>query len=133
MTTGTRKNAAPDPGNPATPAKSDAYVDRLGDRISANHDLPDHATPGFAGPTFPAMHESSDVHTLPNSSEEDEALDFPPPPPAADSGDAFAEFEDEMEGETTRIDDSHLLAEQSTAIIEEVPVQPFLYVERVND
>lgn len=80
------------------------------------------------------MHESSDVHTLPSttSSEEDDALDFPPAAPVA-SGDAFAEFEDEIEGESTRIDEGHLLAEQSTAIIEDVPVQPFLYVERGND
>ncbi len=135
MTTGTRENTAPDSGAQASPAKDDAYVDRLADRISANHDLPEHAASptGPAASQFPAMHESSDVHTLPNSSDEDEALDVPPPPPEGNSGDAFAEFEDEIEGENTRIDDSQLLAEQSTAIIEDVPVQPFLGVERGND
>src|SRR5690606_1540364 len=111
MTTGPRKEAAPDPaGMPAERAQSDAYVSRLGDRISSQHEMPEHLLPevaasgGFQGPAFPSMHESSDVHTLPASSEEDDALDLPPPP-ASDSGDPFAQFEDEIEGETTRIEE----------------------------
>jgi pSer/pThr/pTyr-binding forkhead associated (FHA) protein len=114
---------------PAHRSKSDGYVDRLGDRISAPHGLPEAASPGFQGPPLPPGH--SDIHRLPGSPEEDEALDSPPPP-TRDTGDAFAEFED-IEGETTRIDDSQLLAEQSTAILEEAPKQPFLAVERGND
>lgn len=116
------------------PASGDAYVERLGDRISAQHGLPEVSAPGFAGPSFGPAQEASDVHMLPTgtSSEEDEALDQPPLP-AAELGDAFAEFEDEIEGEATRIDDGHLLAEQSTAIIQEMPVQPFLVVERGSD
>ncbi len=68
-----------------------------------------------------------------DASEEDDALDQPPPPSRPSTRDPFAEFEDEMEGESTRIDDSQLLAEQSTAILESAPVQPFLYVEKGND
>lgn len=90
------------------------------------------------------MHEASDVHTLPKPANEppapfdgeaadDDALEYPPPSPASDGSDAFADFEDEMEGENTRIDDSQLLAEQSTAIIQDLPVQPFLLVEKGND
>lgn len=66
------------------------------------------------------------------AAEEDEALDAPPAP-LADAADAFAEFEDELEGEATRIEDGHLLAEQSTTILEDVVVHPFLYVEKGND
>lgn len=64
----------------------------------------------------------------------DDALDFPPGPPhASDTGDAFADFEDEIEGDATRIDDGHLLAEQSTSILEVPSAQPFLFVERGKD
>lgn len=149
MTTGSRKTvtpagSAPGPdsgaaapgagGMSGAPGASDNYVERLGDRISSQHGLPEAQAPGFAAPSFVPMHETSDVHTLPagGGPDDDEALDLPPLPPA-EPADAFAEFEDEMEGETTRIDESHLLAEQSTAIIEDVPVQPFLLVERGPD
>ena len=137
MTTGPRKEAAPDPaGMPAERAQSDAYVSRLGDRISSQHEMPEHllpeAAPGFQGPAFLPMNESSDVHTLPASSDEDDALDLPPAP-VSDAGDPFAQFEDEIEGETTRIEEGALLAEQSTAILEDIPVQPFLYVEKGAD
>ncbi|HJL14660.1 MAG TPA: FHA domain-containing protein, partial [Sandaracinaceae bacterium LLY-WYZ-13_1] len=60
-------------------------------------------------------------------------FDLPPPPPPPDSADAFAEFEDDLESEATQIDDSHLLAEQSTTILEGMPAQPFLAVEKGND
>ncbi|MCZ7681980.1 MAG: FHA domain-containing protein [Sandaracinaceae bacterium] len=146
MTTGSRKTVTPagsppEPdsggdGTPGAPGPSDAYVERLGDRISSQHGLPEmQAAGGFGAPNFVPMHEASDVHTLPagdGGGDDDEALDLPPLPPA-EPADAFAEFEDEMEGETTRIDDSHLLAEQSTAILEDVPAQPFLLVERGPD
>lgn len=79
----------------------------------------------------PVIAESSDVRKLPDL--DDEALDEPPPPTPSDTADAFAEFEDEIEGETTRIDDSVLLAEASTSIIDSAPAQPFLYVERGKD
>ena len=154
MTTGSHKHANPGggPGKSADPAKSDAFVDRLGDRLSSEHSLP--AQPAFPSqaalpsqvvvpgpPTpsgrvlakFPAAHEASDVHPLPPSGEDDDALDFPPVGPQVDPGDAFAEFEDELEADNTRIDDSHLLAEQSTSIIDSLPAQPFLAVEKGND
>jgi len=47
--------------------------------------------------------------------------------------DAFAEFEGGIAGESTRIDDSDLLAEQSTAILDEGPRHPFLHVEAGKD
>ncbi len=75
--------------------------------------------------------ESSDVRQL--EIDRDEALDEPPPPAPPDSEDPFAEFEDELEGENTRIEEGTLLAEASTAIIEEAPAQPFLFVERGKD
>ena len=139
----------PDPGTAAAkPApgesnRGDAYVDRLGDRLSKETDLPEDAGPAPVvvppppGRSFPAMHETSDIRTLPSSSAspglEDDALDMPPPPEPGNTSDAFAEFEDELEGETTRIDDSHLLAEASTAILENPPGQPFLLVEKGAD
>lgn len=137
MTTGPRKQPADPAGAPSEHAPSDAYVSRLGDRISSQiemppeqHPLPEVALPGgFQGPP---PRESSDVHALRPSSEEDDALE-PPPPPPMDASDPFAQFEDEIEGEATRIEDGQLLAEQSTAILEDVPVQPFLQVEKGND
>ncbi|MCC6876861.1 MAG: FHA domain-containing protein [Sandaracinaceae bacterium] len=128
MTTESRKRAGT-----AGPAGSggDAFLERLGDRISSQHDLPAPPAKGFGGPP---KSNGSDVHMLPGgplASEEDDALEFPPMAPH-EPADAFAEFE-EMTGEATRIDDSHLLAEQSTAILEEAPRQPFLAVERGND
>ncbi len=146
MTTGSRKPAGSPPGSdsgadaassraPGAPGPSDAYVEKLGDRLSSPQWLPEANPGGFAGPpSFVPMHETSDVHTLPAPGGEDdeEALEFPPVG-AGEQADAFAEFEDEIEGEATRIDDGHLLAEQSTAILSEVPVQPFLFVERGSD
>ena len=86
----------PDPGTAAAkPApgesnRGDAYVDRLGDRLSKETDLPEDAGPAPVvvppppGRSFPAMHETSDIRTLPSSSAspglEDDALDMPPPP-----------------------------------------------------
>jgi pSer/pThr/pTyr-binding forkhead associated (FHA) protein len=66
---------------------------------------------------------------LPTGREEDESI--PPPPPGR--VDAFAEFEGAIAGESTRIDESDLLAEQSTAILDEGPRLPFLYVESGKD
>lgn len=146
MTTGSKKHAAPAAGVPkpgGDAAGGEAFMDRLEDRLSKETDLPAEEKPAPVvvppppGRSFPAMHETSDIRTLPSSgglpSLEDDALDVPPPPAPPDSADAFAEFEDELEGETTRIDDSHLLAEASTAILEEPPGQPFLLVEKGND
>ncbi|MFK7990997.1 MAG: FHA domain-containing protein, partial [Sandaracinaceae bacterium] len=109
--------------------------------VSASAEFP--ATPPFdptedgtAMTELPPTPETSDVHTVPlaggKALEDDEALDFPPAPMAG-AADAFADFEDELEAENTRIDDSHLLAEQSTALLEDLPEQPFLPVEKGND
>lgn len=109
--------------------------------VSASAEFP--ATPPFdpiedgtAMTELPPTPETSDVHTVPlaggKALEDDEALEFPPAPMAG-AADAFAEFEDELEAENTRIDDSHLLAEQSTALLEDLPEQPFLAVEKGND
>lgn len=58
---------------------------------------------------------------LPTGREDDESI----PPPAPGRVDAFAEFEGAIPGESTRIDESDLLAEQSTAILDEGPRLPF--------
>lgn len=56
------------------------------------------------------------------------------PPAATPGADAFAEFEAQaIAAESTRIDESDLLAEQSTAILDEGPAMPFLFVEAGKD
>ena len=113
MTTESRPHAAPDatgkpdgqqehPSEAATAKRpGDAFVNRLGDRISSQHDLP--APPPFQVPrpsAQPNVPESSDVHHLPpaalpaeqQASEEDDALEFPPPPAPESPGAAFAEY-----------------------------------------
>lgn len=130
--TGPRKQKANPAGAPIERTPSDAYVSRLGDRISSQFEVPERAAPAPPPIVQGPPPEASDVHALGPTSEEDDALE-PPLPPIEDGIDPFAQFEDELEGEATRIDDSHLLAEQSTAIIEELPAQPFLAVEKGND
>jgi hypothetical protein len=66
----------------------------------------------------------------PRAHDDDESI---PPPPPSGPVDAFAEFEGSIAGESTRIDDSDLLAEQSTAILDEGPRHPFLHVEAGKD
>lgn len=68
---------------------------------------------------------------LPTSREDEESI--PPPPMPAANVDAFSEFEGNLSGESTRIEESDLIAEQSTAIIEESPRLPFLFVEAGKD
>lgn len=108
---------------------SDEFVERLADRIEPPAVLP----PGqvVLPPGEPT--ETSDVHQLGALAHEDDALEIPPEAKSASTVDAFAEFEDEFEGETTRIDDSNLIAEESTSILEAAPAQPFLSVERGKD
>lgn len=134
-----KHDSAVSPGSEAeasTPEDgSDEFVERLGDRLSDRQ----QTAPSSISPPWQAqvIGESSDIRALSPEQQEpadrDEALDEPPPPTPADSVDAFAEFEDEIEGETTRIDDSTLLAEASTEILEDAPAQPFLAVERGKD
>ncbi|MBX3268813.1 MAG: FHA domain-containing protein [Sandaracinaceae bacterium] len=127
---------------------SDEFVERLGDRLAdrAPERPPAPVRPLDGAPTPPEPEalppgqlalppaETSDVHQLGAVAYEDDALDAPPLDVASqNTGDAFAEFEDEFEGETTRIDDSNLLAEESTSILEAAPAQPFLFVERGKD
>lgn len=113
--------------------KGDDFVDRLGDRLSQEHDLPAEEEPPPAG-----SGETSDVHQLAAAGQDqdafpDDAIEVPPAPKSIDSVNAFAEFEDDMEGEATRIDDSHLFAEASTSILQAPLAQPFLAVERGKD
>ncbi len=55
-------------------------------------------------------------------------------PPPSRPDDAFAEFESsEMPGESTRIEESEIIADQSTAILDEGPKMPFLFVESGKD
>jgi len=72
------------------------------------------------------------VHELSELGADDEALEIPPEPGPPSTADVFADFE-ELESETTRIDDSNLLAEESTSILESAPAQPFLEVEKGKD
>ena len=110
---------------------SDEFVERLADRLSGSSELPAELPPDqTALPSDDGAQETSDVHQL---NQLDDALEVPPEPSVPDAADAFAEFEDELEAEATRIDDSNLLAEQSTSILEPAPAQPFLAVESGND
>jgi hypothetical protein len=85
--------------------------------------LPPPARPEDFDEQLPTVAEQpvhSDVHALP---------DLPP----IGAGDPFAEFEDEVEGEATRIDTSHLIAEESTTILKEGPEPPHLVVVSGKD
>jgi tetratricopeptide (TPR) repeat protein len=86
-------------------------------------------------PTDPADHDvfeaseatvaegpHSDVHALPSVPYEDEP-----------AGDPFADFEDDLEGDSTRIDSSHLIAEESTTILHQQADPPYLAVESGKD
>ncbi|MGE0786459.1 MAG: FHA domain-containing protein [Sandaracinaceae bacterium] len=150
-----RPGEAQDADGDRPPTRDDLFVAALGDRL----DGPDT---GETATKRDVIGESSDIRALPPGAapadgplakvrassgpahdasgrehrdlDNDEALDEPPPAMPSDSAEAFAEFEDdEFAGETTRIDDSTLLAEASTAIIQEMPAQPFLFVERGKD
>jgi len=121
-------NGPPESEQAGASGQSDAFVDRLGDRLSQRHQLPPEAAPAR-----PASAETSDVHALPpGTGLLDDEIEEPPPPTEEDSSAAFADFED-LEEEATRIDDSNLLAEASTSILEVAPVQPFLAVEKGKD
>jgi len=115
-----------------TETQSDDFVERLGDRLSRPHQLPPDQTALPSGEEE-AVAETSDVHALGKAPIGDDDVLEVPPPPSAEAADAFAEFEDDFTGETTRIDDSNLLAEESTSILEAAPAQPFLAVERGKD
>ncbi|MCA9606093.1 MAG: FHA domain-containing protein [Myxococcales bacterium] len=137
----------PDRERASKSTSSDEFVERLADRIDVPKpplDVPKPAALQIPRPAPPLppdqtelppadSEETSDVHALGAVSFEDEALEIPPDAKSDSSVDAFAEFEDDFEGETTRIDDSHLIAEESTSILEAAPAQPFLSVERGKD
>lgn len=73
------------------------------------------------------------VGTLPAPAEGSGLYDAPQPPPSRPD-DAFDEFESsEMPGESTRIEESDVVADQSTAILDEGPRLPFLFVESGKD
>ena len=56
------------------------------------------------------------------------------PPPSAVPVEAFDEFEDApISSESTRVEENDALAEQSTAILEDAPKLPFLFVEAGKD
>jgi len=57
----------------------------------------------------------------------------PPVQANNEGGDPFAEFEDELQGESTRIDTEHLLAEEATTILHQAPERPFLRVAKGKD
>ncbi len=78
--------------------------------------------PAYVEGTLPQA-EGSDLHEAP--------ADLPPL--SSGPADAFAEFESEIAGESTRIEESDLLADQSTAILDEGPRLPFLFVESGKD
>jgi hypothetical protein len=98
--------------------------------IDARRALPGISAPAPARPedfdeALPTVAEQpvhSDVHALPELA-----------PLAATAGDPFAEFEDDVEGEATRIDTSHLIAEESTTILKEGPEPPHLVVVSGKD
>lgn len=90
-----------------------------GDETISQHDS--DPPPPFPGDLLPTP-EGSDLHDAPS--------DLPPPSGPAD---AFAEFETDIAGESTRIEESDLIADQSTAILDEGPRLPFLFVESGKD
>lgn len=88
--------------------------------------------PDFPTESSPASEPPPAYGQLPSPRrEEDDSI--PPPPPSARPVDAFAEFEGSIAGESTRIDESDLLSEQSTAILDEGPRLPYLFVEAGKD
>ncbi len=132
--------------------RDDSFVERLGDRISqappvagqgpARPRLGGIASPkDFGDDSTSLSHESEPpppmaTGTLPPPAEESGLYDAPPivQPPPSRPDDAFAEFEaSEMPGESTRIEESEIIADQSTAILDEGPKMPFLFVESGKD
>lgn len=101
----------------------------LGARAASQGAFPEMATELSAPESEPPPPMEA-VPGGPLARDDDESI--PPPPPSAPV-DAFAEFEGGIAGESTRIDDSDLLAEQSTAILDEGPRHPFLHVEAGKD
>ena len=83
-------------------------------------------------PTF--VEDQSDIHAVPPAEGEDDVLEAVPyVEHSPDEEDPFAQFEDHLEGESTRIDTQHLIAEQTTNILEESPDPPYLEVEHGKD
>lgn len=123
--------AIPRPGRPAAfapePTRAGAPADTAG-RPQLGPGLDDAPTE-VAGP---ASEPPPVLSGLPSSREEAESL--PPPPPNGAPVEAFAEFEgDAIAGESTRIEDRDVLAEESTGILEDAPKLPFLFVESGKD
>ena len=133
--------------------RDDSFVERLGDRISA---APVPARPGGAGQsgsnatpvlgpgdfgdesTLMSSESEPPPHPglLPSPAEGSGLYDAPPiaQPPPSRPDDAFAEFEAaEMQNESTRIEEADVVADQSTAILDEGPKMPFLFVESGKD
>ncbi len=128
----------------------DHFVDELGDRLStdggpkeapprrppplgangasgdAAHVPPSPAFPppptpkDYSEPSNTDVNDQSDIHELPSGED-------------PDGSDPFAEFEDGLAGESTRIDTEHLLAEEATTILHGAPERPFLEVEKGKD
>ena len=137
---------APDPASPRVEARSfeeapdessggagrgDAFVERLGDRLTASHPPPVDPARVTVPPARRPL-ESSDVRPMPPE-DRDDAMDFPPIAPGQPA-DAFAEFEeDELPAEHTEIDGREALLGESTQIIEDAPPMPLLYVEAGRD
>jgi hypothetical protein len=109
--------------------RDDSFVERLGDRISAAP-TPPGAPPARAQPVLgPA--DFPEEHTDLAGNEASGLFDQPPP---SRPDDAFDEFEGtEMPGESTRIEESEILADQSTNMLDEGPRMPFLWVESGKD
>lgn len=136
--------------------RDDSFVERLGDRISAapgdgvggaragraqSSGASPVLGPGDFGDDATSLSRESEpppppAGTLPPAEEESGLYDAPASeqPPPTRPEDAFEEFESsEMPGESTRIEESEIIADQSTAILDEGPKMPFLFVESGKD
>jgi pSer/pThr/pTyr-binding forkhead associated (FHA) protein len=127
--------------------RDDAFVERLGDRISGSPGDPRPGAPkpapvmrpGDFGEESTLMSSESEpppplAGTLPPPAEGSGLFDALQQPPPSRPDDAFAEFEaSEMPGESTRIEESEIIADQSTAILDEGPKMPLLFVESGKD
>ncbi len=143
MTTRSRKPAQSGlaGGRPGPAQGDEPYRARPEGRLSPATEPPGAAPPQKASvpppPLAPTLRRpprvESDVHALPPEDDELGAADDGAPYVVHDSSrDPFAEFE-EMEGEATRIDTQHLIAEQSTHILEEELPAPYLQVDQGKD
>ena len=153
------------------PGGNDSFVERLGDRLSAEgggnvlplrrpdppapqvpppptRQLPVQVPPAAAFPPPPPLpHWPADPEAFaaeePTVADPSSSVQSAPPdadlpeqvaPVRPNAGqDPFAQFEDEIEGEATRIDTQHLIAEQTTTILEDAPEPPYLEVESGKD